>query len=486
MTFVRPTSRSPACALLLPETPVLALTATATPSVVKDIQDKLEFREEHLLQMSFYRPNLSYSVLREEGKLNKLLEIVQKVKGSGIIYARSRRRTKEISLFLQRRKIAAGYYHGGMSPDQRSEKQEAWMDNRLRVMVSTNAFGMGIDKPDVRFVVHLDLPDSLEAYFQEAGRAGRDGQKAYAVLLYNENDQQRLERQFELSYPEIKEIRQVYRALGSYLQLAIGSGEGQSFDFDMTSFCKHFQLEPVKTFHCLKALEQAGWLLLSEAVYIPSSLKIRVDKDRLYDFQLRHPKLDRLLKVILRNYQGAFQHPVYFREQQLANALKLPVKEIGRNLALLQKQGIVSYQPQKDQPQIVFLQERVEAGNLTIDLDLYRFRKKNARERLSQAIRFAETAECRSNQLLRYFGEKTGARCGVCDVCLGRTKGVLDDATYRQLKGKIFSLLKREQLDLHEIVDSFAPRWRERVLKTMEYLVDEGLLDKSGEKYFRP
>ncbi len=469
---------------LLPETPVLALTATATKEVVRDIQEKLEFKALNAFQMSFQRANLSYSILFDEGKMNKLNDIVRKVSGSGIVYVRNRRKTREIAQFLQRRGQAADYYHAGLTPEKRSAKQEAWMSNKTRIIVSTNAFGMGIDKPDVRFVVHVDLPDSLEAYFQEAGRAGRDGEKAFAVLLYQPEDRRRLEKQFAVSFPEEKEMRRVYRALGSFFQLAIGAGEGESFDFDLTSFCKNFDLEPVKTFHCLKNLEKAGWILLSEAVFIPSSLKIKVDKDVLYDFQLKHPKLDRLLKVILRSYQGAFQHPIYFREQQLAYALKSPLEMVKSNLLLLSKHGIIDYKAQKDQPQLVFLRERVDANNLTIDREMYQFRKENASRRLKRTIQYVESPICRSNQLIAYFGETTEQRCGICDVCLGRTKSDLDDATYKKLKTKIFGLLRRDQLKLEEIVDSFSPKWRDRVLKTMEYLVDEGAIDKKDEIYF--
>ncbi|MCB0586106.1 MAG: ATP-dependent DNA helicase RecQ, partial [Phaeodactylibacter sp.] len=257
---------------VLPGVPILALTATATPEVARDIQEKLAFRQENLLQKSFERPNLSYSVLHEEDKLKKLAEILHRVPGSGIVYVRSRRRTKEIARYLQRQKIRADFYHAGLDTEERSRKQEEWMNNKSRVVVSTNAFGMGIDKPDVRVVVHMELPDSLEAYFQEAGRAGRDGRKSYAVLLYNDSDRQNLERRFEQSFPGLKEVQRVYRALGSYFQLATGSGEGQSFDFEIVEFARNFQIKIVQAYSCLKILEQAGWIVLTDAVFVPSSL----------------------------------------------------------------------------------------------------------------------------------------------------------------------------------------------------------------------
>ena len=470
----------------LPSVPVLALTATATQKVVDDIQEKLNFNPKHVLQKSFARSNLSYSVLTENNKLGKLLEIVKKVNGSGIIYVNSRRKTKEIAVFLHRRGIKAHYYHAGLESEVRTKRQEAWMNNEIRVIVSTNAFGMGIDKPDVRFVVHLDLPNNLEAYFQEAGRAGRDGEKAYAVLLYNASDKERLELQYRQSFPEEKEIRQVYRALGSYLQLAAGSGKGESYDFDISRFCKHFGLEPVKTFHCLKILETSEWLTLSEAIYWPSSLKIKVDKQQLYDFQLKHPQSDRLLKTILRTYQGAFQHPIFFKERQLAHFLKQEINLIKKQLSLLHKEQIIDYVPQKENPQITFNRERVSADQLMIDRVLYQQRKTLAQDRLQAALRYAEQPICRSVQLLGYFGEITAQKCGICDVCLGRTKASLDESTYHKLKQKVLLLLKREQLSTQEIVDSFSPKWEAQLLQTLTYMEDEGFIVSQAGKFTKP
>ncbi len=467
---------------LLPDVPVLALTATATPEVVKDIQEKLAFRKENLLQKSFARSNLSYSVLQEEDKLKKLLDILQRVGGTGIVYVRNRRRTKEIAGYLQRRGISADFYHAGLDAEARSQKQDAWMAGKVRVIVSTNAFGMGIDKPDVRVVAHMELPDSLEAYFQEAGRAGRDGKKSYAVLLYNDTDRINLERQFELSFPRLKEVRRIYRALGSFFQLALGGGEGQSFDFDIVEFARNFQAGIVEAYNCLKILEQAGWIVLTEAVFVPSSLMIKVSKDALYDYQLRHPKMDRLLKAILRTYQGAFNHPINLREGQLSKFLKMPVGALRTALEKLASDGIVDYQPQKDTPQIIFIKERVDADNLLIDRNLYNFRKNRQYERIRKAIAYAETPACRSQQLLAYFGEGDAPKCGVCDVCTGRTKAELSTDDFERYKEKIQLLLKEEPLGLEEVVESFAPNRQEQVLKALEYLLDEGFLEQQGEK----
>ena len=469
---------------LASKAPVIALTATATPPVVSDIQEKLDFKDAKVFQKSFARNNLSYSVLREEGKNKRLVDILKKVPGSGVVYVRNRRQTKEIAHFLYKNGIPASYYHAGLPADERSKRQDLWMKNRTRVMVSTNAFGMGIDKPDVRIVVHLELPDSIEAYFQEAGRAGRDGKKSYAVLLYNDTDRIKLERQYEQSFPAFEEVRRTYRALGSYFQLATGAGEGLSYDFDIVDFTNTYQLNLLKTYSSLKLLEHAGWLLLTDAVFIPSSLQIMVNKDTLYDYQLKHPKLDKLLKAILRSYQGAFNHPIKLRERQLAKFLKTRSTELQKALQLLHKDGIVTYTPQKENPQIVFLKERVDSDVLAIDQQLYQFRKKRHYENIQSAIQYAERTRCRSQQLLAYFGEKNTPKCGICDVCTGRTKVELDTTSFKKYESKIQLLLRREALSLKEMVDSFAPKRQEEVLKAIEYLLDEGYLEMREEKYY--
>ena len=378
--------------------------------MVADIQDKLQFRQPNLFRKSFSRDNLAYVVLYEEGKENKLLDILRKVNGSGIVYVRNRRRTREIAILLQRNGIRADYYHAGLETQTRSQKQDDWLAGRIRVMVCTNAFGMGIDKADVRTVVHMELPDSLEAYFQEL--------------------------QYELSYPPMDDIRRVYRALGSRYQLALGAGQGQSFDFDIVSFTENYQLELVKTFHALRILEQAGWIALTDAVFHPAGLMIRVSKDELYDYQLRHPKLDKVLKAVLRTYQGAFSQHLHLREAQLANFLKMPKAELQQAFQKLQQDGIIDYRPPKDKPQLVFLRERADADNLTIDRQRFHFRKTRHLDRIQAAIRYAESNICRARQLLAYFGEPDAAACGICDVCTGRNKTDLSGEDYEKLKKK--------------------------------------------------
>ncbi len=461
--------------------PVLALTATATPEVVADIQDKLGFASPHVIQKSFVRDNLAYVVKYEEGKDEKLVEILQKVGGSGVVYARNRKRTKEIATMLMRRGISADFYHAGLEGEARSQKQDAWISGQTRIMVSTNAFGMGIDKPDVRIVVHTDLPESLEAYFQEAGRAGRDGKKSFAVLLYNDSDRRSLWHQFEAAFPPIEYIRQVYRALGSYYQMAVGSGQGESYDFNLHQFCEVFKLEPGRTYNCLKVLESSGWIALSEAVWTPSSLMVIADKEQVYDYMLRHPGMDALLKSILRTCQGAFQHHVNIREEQLAHFIQTSTDELIRRLEILAKEGIIDYAPRKDQPQLTFTQERVDPANLTIDTALYNFRKQRAEQRIRAAVDYAQTEECRSRMLLAYFGEKDSSPCGICDVCLARRKQALSNTDVANVKAQLQHLLTAAPLSLEQLSAKWPVSQREAFIKTLEYLMDEGfILEKEG------
>lgn len=467
---------------ILPDVPFLALTATAVPEVVKDIQEKLEFKRENVFQSSFERTNLAYVVLHEENKLEKLKEVLMNVKGPSVVYVRNRRQTKEVALELQRKKISADYYHAGLDHVKRDEKQSKWIQGATRVMVATNAFGMGIDKANVRTVVHLDLPDSLEAYFQEAGRAGRDGKKSYAVLLYEELDKVNLKKNFEIGFPSLAQMRQVYRALGSYYQLATGSGENQTFDFNIVAFSKNYKLDILLTLNCLKILQQDGWVYLSEAVYTPSRARIKVNRETLYDFQLRNPNLDTVLKSLMRAHTGIFTHLVKISEQKLAAFSKIKVELFTKQLNLLSKEGIIEYYPQKDSPQLTFTRERVSADDLTIDQERYQFRKKRAQERMDAVIDYCESARCRNQMLLQYFGETKVKPCGICDVCLGRTESDISPDDYERLKNKIFYLLKREPLSEIQIIESFHPNKQEKVFTALTYLLEEGFLIKEEEQ----
>ena len=469
--------------LLGPKIPVLALTATATKEVVADIQEKLAFKNGKVFTKSFARENLAYVVLQEEGKMQRLLSILKNVKGTGVVYVRNRKRTKEIANFLKTNGISADFYHAGLAPEQRSVRQEAWIKGQVQVIVCTNAFGMGIDKPDVRSVVHIDLPDSLEAYFQEAGRGGRDGKKSYAVLLYSPYDKAMLERNFELSFPPLEDLRQVYRALGSYFQLAVGGGMGRAFDFDIVEFCNNFKLDVLKTFSCLKILEQEGWVVMTEAIYLPSTFKVIVSREHLYDFQLKNKSLDLYVKTLLRLTEGAFQHHAKINENAMSRFLKIPVEKMIAAIHQLHKEGVIEYRPAKDKPQIIFNHERVDANNLTIDTERYKFRKERQWERIQKSIAYATTARCRSQQLLAYFDEKTD-HCGVCDVCLKRSKEGLGKDDFERYKSKIQALLRREKLTERQLMDSFSTNRHQYVTTALSYLMDEGFIDRDGDKLY--
>jgi ATP-dependent DNA helicase RecQ len=467
----------------LPDTPVLALTATATPEVAQDIQERLNFGSKgQLFQKSFVRENLSYVVFREEGKLPKLLGMLQKVPGTALVYVRNRRRTQEIALDLQRRGISADFYHAGVDSETRSAKQDAWTTNKTRVMVSTNAFGMGIDKPDVRLVVHMDLPDSPEAYFQEAGRAGRDGERAYAVLLFDEADLQKLRKSTETSFPDTTTIRRVYQALGSYYQLAIGGGMHQSFDFHLVEFCRRFDLPVLSALAALRILEQGEWLVLTDSVFVPSKFHILVSPESLYDYQLKHPKLDKVLKALLRSHAGAFHHAVNLRERSLARFLNMEEVALVKALEHLHRDGIITYEPRKDAPQLLFTKDRVEARNLTIDGQLLKFRKERQLERTQAMESYVTTPVCRSQQLVLYFGE-TGARpCGICDVCLGRTKAPSGKS---DLKDQLLELIGEEGMAPEELTTHFSTLASTQLASMLDYLVDEGYLEERAGRLFK-
>ncbi len=459
----------------LPGTPVMALTATATDEVIKDIQEKLEFRAgSQVFIQSFERKNLAYIVRRVENKEEKAVEILTKIKGSGIVYVRNRKKTKDIAELLQRNGIDADYYHAGLNPEERTARQDAWMENKKRIMVSTNAFGMGVDKPNVRTVIHMDLPDNIESYFQEAGRAGRDGKKAYAALLYNPGDRAMLEKNFALSFPDMKELRKVYQALGSYLQLATGSGEGESFDFDLSKFTQRYQLDVLQTHHSLRILETEGWIALSDSFYQPSTILITATKEEIYRSQVSSSEWDKTIKAISRTLQGVFTHPAPFMEHQLATFMKISVIDLKNTLEALHQAGVVEYTPFADKPQLTFLKPRADARHFSINHNLFQFRKKRAQYRMSKALEYAELNICRSRQLLRYFGEKQVANCGVCDVCLEKETLELSPEAFETYQRKIEALLRLEPLTLKEVADSFHIKNRSLVLKVLEFLLDAG------------
>ena len=462
-----------------PEIPVMALTATATLQVREDIQEKLLFKEKNLLKKSFERSNLTYVVIEEENKMPKLLEILQKIKGSSVVYVRSRKKTKETALYLIKHNISADIYHAGLSSKAREEKQEAWIKNKIRVIVATNAFGMGIDKPDVRTVVHLELPDSLEAYFQEAGRAGRDGNQAYGILLYENADKIKLLKNKKLSFPKTESIRAVYRALGSYLQIAQGTSKGKSFDFEIEDFCKKFGFDILSTYNILKILDKEGYISLSDAILIPSKLHVLIGKVELYDFFLKNEKYKPVLNKILRAYQGAFKYPISINEYLLSKDLKIPQEIIKRQLSYLHTINVVNYIPQKDKPQLTFIIEKIPADDLVFDMKSFKLREAKFEERISKAINYVEAEDCRNILLLDYFGEQ-GKRCGSCDHCK-KSNTKWDKQEYKTLKKKIKWLLEKEKISIKDLADSFNPKKKELIITIIDHLLDEKFIIKEND-----
>ncbi len=466
---------------LIPKTPMLALTATATAPVVQDIQDKLEFgKDSQVFQKSFGRDNLAYVVLYEENKKAKLLEILTKIKGSGVVYVMNRRLTKDIAYFLNKNNISADYYHAGRPNSEREQIQEDWINDKSRIMVATNAFGMGIDKPNVRVVVHLTLPDNLEAYFQEAGRGGRDGKKAFAALIYNQSDRIRLEQQYEQSFPTMAATKRVYQALGSFYQLAVGSAQWESFDFDLVSFCQTYNFNPIETLNSLKILMHEEYLDLSDNVFVPSTLQLLLNKEHLYDYLLKNPKTEKLIKVILRSSQGAFLHPVNIREQQLAKFLHIRREVLVEMLQKLHQEEIIEYKGQKDSPQLTFLLERLPNESVVIDQKRFHFLKKRHLFRMEKALYYAENLQCRSQMLLDYFDEKGAPKCGQCDVCLGRHDKYVTHQEYYQIQQKIEYHLRQEPCDLRTLVEQFDSLQQEKVLKAIEHLLDNQVVTRTN------
>ncbi|MFT4022941.1 MAG: ATP-dependent DNA helicase RecQ [Flavihumibacter sp.] len=406
----------------LPKVPVLALTASATELVQQDIIQQLALRQPLVLKGSFARPALSYSVFEEADKWKKLAHILQRVNGCSIVYCRTRKRTVEISRYLSSNGLPATFYHAGLPADERNERQQQWMNDQHRVMVSTNAFGMGIDKADVRTVVHMDMPDCLENYYQEAGRAGRDGQKSYAVLLYQQQDLAELEKQLEQRFPTLETVQLVYRNLVHFLQIPEGAAEGLQYDFDLNLFCERFGIDRTTALQSMQLLQAEGYCALNESVYHPSTVLVTANRSELEAVEQQRPKLDALLKTILRSYEGLFNHPVAISESYLANSLKLDREEVISQLEQLMFMGVLEYEKQKDKPQFVLLAERMLPANIRFDRAAQEKRKTLAIERLEKMKAFVAGSDCRAVFIGRYFGDNSLSPCGVCDNCLQKKK----------------------------------------------------------------
>ena len=459
----------------MPKTPVLALTATATAKVVDDIQVRLGFKEKNVFQSSFERKNVTYNVYREADKYGVLRRKLEAMtEGSAIVYVRNRKRTQVIADWLNSVGISATFYHAGLDAKTRDQRQDLWMKGKVRVIAATNAFGMGIDKPDVRLVIHMDLPDSIEAYFQEAGRAGRDLKPSEAFLLVSPADIKKLQENLTQSFPELDRIKLIYNALGNYFNIPVGAGENVSYPFVIADFVNRYGFNIVEVFHTLKILEKEGFLVLSDSFDEPSKVMVKASRDDIYGFQVNNPQYSELIKCMLRSLPGVMTDFVRINEETLAKKTGLTADKVVEQLKKLEEYNFLSYAPRNDKPQILFLSEFVDTRHFNLSKENYHDRKKDAESRVKAVIDFVNNdEECRSVQLLRYFNEETDKVCGRCDVCQKRKSGV---AAYKEIDEKLRNVLSEDTLPIQSVLQQCNEFEEDKVLDAIRFLADNGVL----------
>jgi ATP-dependent DNA helicase RecQ len=462
---------------LLPGVPVLALTATATPAVVHDIQEKLRFGKENVFSMSFERKNLAYIVRHTEDKDGELIHILKSLEGCAIVYVRNRRKTKEIAELLLHNDITATFYHAGLDNAVKDLRQKKWQSGEYRVIVATNAFGMGIDKPDVRLVVHIDLPDSPEAYFQEAGRAGRDGKKAYAVALYSPHDKATLTKRISDTFPPKEYIRNVYESLQFYYQMAMGDGQDCMYEFSLENFCHAFKYFPVPADSALKILTQAGYIEYTDEQENSSRLLFIIGRESLYSLHEMGEASERLLQAILRSYTGVFTDYANISETALSLRTGMTVDQVYHLLVMFAHRGVIDYIPHKKTPYIIYTQPRVEKDKIHISSEVYEVRKERYEKRIEAMIRYATSDNnCRSRMLLRYFGEKNEHNCGICDVCLRKKKNLsLSSEEYKRISLSVLRLLTEEPLT-PDVLRTKLPVDKEKLVTVVRFMLDEEVI----------
>lgn len=452
--------------------PVLALTASATASVQEDICTQLQFKSPHILRQSFERKNISYSAFNEPAKINKLKQVLSKVPGTAIVYCKSRRRTVEIAELLNLQGIDAKAYHAGLSNEERATRQDAWIQNKIRVMVCTNAFGMGIDKPDVRVVVHYDDPDCLENYYQEAGRAGRDGKKSYAVLLYTDKDLEELDALPQKRYPDFDTIKEVFRSLVNFLQMPTYTGQDQAFDFRFDVFVKNFKLDSYTALYALKALESDGWFDFNERSFAPATVTFKANKDLLYEFYNSYPQYEAICTTLLRTYGGIFDYPAHISEMVLAKGMRMKEAEVQQLLREVAAFHIIEYNVANDTPQIIWRKHRVPAEELTMNHRAYIARRENFTARVRNMLQFVQTRDCRSRFINQYFGDAASVDCGTCDNCLHRKKTTLNPEEFAAISQALQQQLQSPKT-LAELMQEMNAANRDKTKQVLHFLQAE-------------
>jgi len=469
---------------IIPNVAVLALTATATTEVIDDIQNNLLFKKHHVIQSSFKRDNLSYVVDNVEDKKTRLIKLLNKIKSSVIVYVGTRKATKEITNFLVENNFSATYYHGGLPVDIRSKEQKRWTKNQVRIMVATNAFGMGIDKPDVKLVVHMELPSTIEAYFQEAGRAGRDGKNSYAFMLANNNDIRKQKYLHHLKYPNIKEIIDCYQNIANYLQIAIGDFPDNPIPFDIVKFSERYNTNTLKTYNILKYLEKEEKIKLSDSIYSPPKIMIIISNTELYKFQISNKYYDAFIKLLLRSYSNLFNNYVIINEEQIASSFNSSISEVKVILQKLHKLEILQYQEQNDLSQLIYLKAREDLNQLNLNESKLKERKLYDSSKLSKISEYITKKNiCRSQMLLHYFGEDMIDKCGICDVCVLEKRNTIKNRRFQEISKTIKELITNNELSLEEICEQVNSINKKEIINILNFLFDNDKIGKFGNKY---
>jgi ATP-dependent DNA helicase RecQ len=466
----------------LPDVPVLAVTASATEAVQKDICGRLAAAPGwKIFRQSFERKNISYSVFKVDGKNTKLVNILKKVQGSAIVYCKSRKRTSEVASLLQMHGLSASYYHAGLAQPERAKRQQEWIDNKIRIIVCTNAFGMGIDKPDVRIVVHIDAPDGLENYYQEAGRCGRDGEKAYAVLLYDEKDIEELQGLHLVRYPSFPIIQLVYEALVNYLQIPVHSGQDKGFNFRFDEFIRNFKLGAHQALYSMQALESDGWIEHNEKAFTPATLVFTTSKNLLYEFYKSHPEYETTLTTLLRTYEGVFDFPAFVSESVLVKLLRKDEDEIKSELQKIGSYGIICYTAINDAPQLTFRKNRVATSDLKINFTAYKKRKEVFITRVQKMVEYMAAPSCRSYFISHYFGDKGAKECGVCDNCLLKKKNAISSEEFNLIATAILSRLSQTKINAAELIIELKTVKQEKAWEVLRFLQAENKINITTE-----